>query len=172
MNWHECFRYAPVTGVLIWKERPREHFPTEGGWICFNSRNANTAAGHHETSGYVSVRVDYKPYRAHRIIWEMHNGPIPAGMQIDHIDMDRSNNRLENLRLANNAQNNSNRGLQSNNTSGFKGVYWDPERRKWVAVIKLTGKTKRIGRYSTKGLAAVARAKAALRYHGQFARLT
>ena len=53
--------------------------------------------------------VNRSPKRSHRIIWEMHHGPIPKGMQIDHIDGDCANNKLENLRLATNRENSCNR---------------------------------------------------------------
>lgn len=171
MNWHDYFTYDPTSGELRWKERPRSHFNSDHGWLTSKKRDAGKRAGGIANHGYSTVRVNYKPYYSHRIAWEMANGPIPEGMQVDHIDMDRSNNRLSNLRVANNAQNNSNRGLQSNNTSGFKGVAWDPRRSKWVATIKINGKAKRLGRFATKGLAAVARAKATMRYQGQFARI-
>lgn len=58
----------------------------------------------------------------HRVVWEAHNGPIPPGMQVDHISGDTRDNRIENLRLATNAQNNCNVGLNSRNTTGHKGI--------------------------------------------------
>lgn len=61
-----------------------------------------------DSEGYIRIRVSGKEYRAHRIIWEMHNGPIPEGMLVDHIDRDVYNNRIENLRLATRQQNNAN----------------------------------------------------------------
>lgn len=170
MNWHEYFTYDPETGNLLWRERPREHFNSEAGWLCSKFRDAGKVAGNKAKHGYITVRVNYKLYYAHRIIWEMHNGPIPKGMQVDHIDMDRANNRLLNMRLANNAQNNSNRGLQSNNTSGYKGVSWDKSKGKWAAQIKVGAKNHHIGRFDSIEEAASARRKATEHYHGQFAR--
>lgn len=62
-------------------------------------------------------------YYCHRIIWELFNGPIPDGMQIDHIDMDRSNNTLSNLRLVSRKKNLRNSNMNPRNTSGITGVY-------------------------------------------------
>lgn len=170
MNWHDYFTYNDTTGELAWKERPREHFKTEAGWRCAKFRDAGQIAGHRAATGYITVRVNYKIVMAHRIIWEMHNGPIPEGIQIDHMDMDRSNNLRSNLRLATNAENNSNRGLQSNNTSGHKGVTWSKSRRKWCAQIKVAQKNVHLGRYDTIEEAVTIRQNATERYHGQFAR--
>jgi hypothetical protein len=170
MNWSDYFTYDSDSGELIWRSRPRDHFTTDNVWLCFLGRNANKIAGHKERSGYTAVRVDYKPYRAHRVIWEMHYGPIPEGMQIDHINMVRSDNRLCNLRLANNAQNNSNRGLQSNNTSGHKGVAWDRSRGKWAAQIMVGQKNIHLGRYDSIDEAVAVRQRATETRHGQFAR--
>jgi hypothetical protein len=74
---------------------------------------------------------------AHRLVWFMFNGPVPDGIMIDHIDLDKSNNRLDNLRLitkSGNAQN-----------SKCKGYFWDTRAGKWRAQIKVDGKTKHIG---------------------------
>lgn len=170
MNWHEYFTYDQATGNLLWSERPRDHFKTENGWRCSMFCYAGKVAGSTATHGYITVRVNYKLYYAHRIIWEMLYGPIPEGMQVDHIDMDRANNRPGNMRLANNAQNNSNRGLQSNNTSGYKGVSWDKSKRKWAVQIKVGQKKIHLGRYDNIEEAVVVRQKATEYYHGQFAR--
>lgn len=72
-----------------------------------------------DRDGYIRVRKNGKEYRAHRIIWEMFNGPIPEGLLVDHIDGDVFNNRIENLRLATRQQNNANR---KNTTDLPKGV--------------------------------------------------
>lgn len=111
-------------------------------------------------------------YQGHRVLFEMANGPIPEGLQIDHIDQDKGNNALGNLRLATNAENMRNRGAYTNNTSGVKGVYRHKRDAKWVARISHHGLNIDIGRYATKGLAAVAYAKASIRLHGTFSTFT
>lgn len=106
---------------------------------------------------------------AHRIVWEMHHGPIPVGMFIDHIDCDGTNNKLSNLRLATHAENCRNRRLRKDNKSGEKGVCWDGF--SWLAHINIEGTPTKIGRYATKEEAALAYNEAALRHHRQFARI-
>lgn len=85
----------------------------------------------------------------HRVIWELHNGPIPEGMQIDHINHIRSDNRIENLRLVTAKENGRNKKLNALNTSGCTGVQFNKEINKWLARIVVGGKVKTIGYYET-----------------------
>ena len=98
----------------------------------------------------------------HRIIWEMHNGPIPDGMEVDHINHVRTDNRIENLRLVSRLENCKNRKLNSNNTSGFNGVSWSKRDGKWLAYIYINKKRIRLGLYSDISKAIAAREKANL----------
>lgn len=72
--------------------------------------------------GYRTVRLNDKSYLQHRVIWELFNGPIEDGVQIDHINHDRSDNRIENLRICTSRENNRNRPLYSKNKTGHHGV--------------------------------------------------
>ena len=76
----------------------------------------------------------------HRTVYERHNGPIPDGMEIDHIDRNRLNNVPTNLRAVTHSQNRANSKIRSDNTSGFVGVKWYPKNRKWGACICVKGK--------------------------------
>lgn len=89
----------------------------------------------------------------------------------DHINGDKLDNRRENLRLCNNAENMRNRGMTAKNTSGFKGVYWDKGRRKWHAQIKIFYKQKYLGLFEDKKDAARAYNEAAKNAFGEFAHL-
>ncbi len=108
--------------------------------------------------------------RVHRLVWEAWRGPIPDGKQIDHIDGDRANNALANLRLATNGENSRNRTrLGSNNTSGATGVWWDRDKRRWVVDLYLDGKRLRVGRFRTLEGAKIARRAAEAEHYGEFA---
>lgn len=90
---------------------------------------------------------------------------------VDHIDGDGLNNRRSNLRLATQMQNASNRKLNKNNTSGYKGVSWDTKTDKWVAQIMTNQKQNRLGYFDNPEDAYKAYCAAALELHGEFARL-
>ncbi len=89
----------------------------------------------------------------------------------DHKDGDIFNNRKCNLRKCTSSQNNCNRKIPKNNTSGLKGVSWHKNKKKWEADITINNKTIFLGLYKDKIEAALAYNKAAIKYHGEFARL-
>ena len=105
--------------------------------------------GHLNTEGYIVVWVGNKRVRAHRIIYELHFGAIPTNFEIDHIDRNRSNNSIDNLRVVDRSANSFNRSKRSDNTTGFTGVTYDKKNKKFVAQIQLKGSTQRIGQYDT-----------------------
>lgn len=78
----------------------------------------------HKTHGYVEVMIDGNTYKVHRLVWLYVHGEFPSGDKpyIDHIDGNRSNNRIENLTTCSAAENSRNRKIPSNNTSGVNGV--------------------------------------------------
>ena len=88
---------------------------------------------------------------------------------IDHIDRNPMNNRRLNLREATRSQQGMNRKKQSNNTSGFIGVYWDKRQNRWMSAIKIKGKQKHLGYFVNKNNAVIARLKAEKKYFGEFA---
>lgn len=94
-------------------------------WKVANSNRIKVGqeVGNKTLKGYREFKVYGKRFLTHRFIWEMHYGEIPDELQIDHINGIRDDNRIENLRLVNNAQNQLNSKLRSSNKIGIKGVY-------------------------------------------------
>jgi hypothetical protein len=152
---HSLFEYKD--GHLYWK-------------INISSYFAGELAGSHEAKGYWRVGFQGKSYKAHRIVWVMHgNEPVPM---LDHIDGNRRNNRIENLRAADYRSNVLNSKLQKRNPHGIKGLRWRAQRNSWIGIVRLNSKT-----YYTKGFAYKDKDKCiealkALResLHGDFAR--
>jgi len=96
----------------------------------------------------------------------------PAGMEVDHINGNGLDNRKCNLRLATSSQNKRNQRKQRRKTSSkYKGVYWHKRDKVWVVRIQAEGKEKYIGSYKTEQEAALAYNEAALKYHGEYAKL-
>ena len=113
------------------------------------------------------MTVDRIVYRAHRLIWLMYHGQWPP-QEIDHINGDRADNRIVNLRLATASQNRANSKVYKTNRCGFKGVARTPYGR-WVARIHFE-KTKYLGTFDTPEEAHAAYVRAAQAAHGIFAR--
>lgn len=114
------------------------------GGLLISKKSGNVLCSMTE-DGYLRVRLNGKEYRGHRIIWEMFNGPIPAGMLIDHIDGNKLNNRIENLRLASRLENNSNR---SGNSTGLpKGI--SKNGNNYRVRLMYNGKVYCLGTYKT-----------------------
>lgn len=122
-DFNKMFSYGATTGKLHWKVNPAKHI------------NKGDEAGCVNGDGYLVTNIKGRIWMVHRVIWEMHNGPIPKGMAIDHVDHNRTNNKLENFRLVTWQTNSKNLKMNKNNTSGCCGVHWDKKRRKWVAQI-------------------------------------
>ena len=127
------FTYA--NGFLFWKTKPVKGYKTTRG------------AGSVEANGYSRMSFRDTRYMTHRLIWIFHNGEIPSGYQINHIDCNRSNNRIENLELVTPREN-----LQRTShhkTGRLFGCYFHKKNRKWRANIQKNGKLYLIGEFST-----------------------
>ena len=150
--------YDPGTGLFRWCVRRQ-------------GIKRGDVAGCIQGHGYVYIKIDGRDYGAARLAWLCQTGERPPdGMQIDHRDGDRSNDRWENLRLATHAQNMHNQGRRRNNTSGFKGVHFKRSHHKYVALIRVNGKQRTLGYFRTAKLASLKYRLAARRLHGEFAR--
>lgn len=119
---------------------------------------------------YMMITVgDGKQYRAHRIAWLIVYGRWPE-CHIDHINGDSTDNRINNLREATNAENCRSSKRSSNNQSGYKGVHFCNYTKRWRASICVNGKTKKLGRFNTPEEAHEAYKAVAIKYFGEFAR--
>lgn len=148
--------YEPKTGLFTWKR-------SRGGAI------AGSVAGTPRQNGYINIFINHTNNRAHRLAWLYMYGYIPD-CDIDHINGIRDDNRISNLRLATRSQNNANSKVASHNTSGYKGVWFDKSRNKFVSQIKINGTNKHIGRFNTAEEAHAAYCEVASSLHGEFAR--
>ena len=106
--------------------------------------------------------------KAHRLAWFFVYGEWPQ-KQIDHINGNKSDNRISNLRLATASQNLSNKGITKSNTSGYKGVSFNRTKKKWMASIKVNKKSINLGYFLTPEEASEAYKAAAIKHHGEFA---
>ena len=119
-------RYCPFFGQLVWNVKRQG--------VSFGA-----ISGSLNVEGYRQVTLNRKCYLAHRIIWELHHGPIPDGMEIDHRNGQRDCNYIWNLRLADRNENTHNRKQMSNNTSGVKGVSWCKVKKVWRTQVMVKG---------------------------------
>lgn len=155
MDWAELFTYNEETGLLIWKTRPSPRV-----------KIGDVVGSIHHT-GYRNVRVNKKNYLAHRIIWDMNNpgDRLQPGEEIDHIDHDKLNNRLSNLRKVSAGANCRNKSKHNTNTSGQMGVYHFKAYGKWRAQIVVSGSLIFLGNFARKEDAIAARKEAEVKYN-------
>lgn len=125
-------------------------------------------AGCKATDGYIVIAYQYKQYKAHRIAWYIKTGEIPD-FQIDHKDLDKSNNSWSNLRKATPILNNANKIVQKNSLTGIKGVGYRSDINKWSARIGYQNKVIWLGYHSTQEGAENAYKEKAKELFGDFA---
>lgn len=114
--------------------------------VCYCARFGDLAGSLH-CDGYLQVTIDGLSSLAHRIIWLWHKGYLPEH-GLDHIDRNKLNNRIENLREVGHQCNMRNTGNGKNNSSGVKGVCWDKTNGKWLVQITINRKTIKLGCFS------------------------
>jgi len=131
-----------------------------------NTRKAGDALRSITGKGYLSGRINGRTYRVHRLVFLYFHGFMPP--QVDHIDGNRQNNHIENLRKATSAQNNQNR--MATGASKIKGVVWHKQSKKWVASICINRKSVHLGSFEKIEDAAQVATDARKKLHGEFAR--
>lgn len=161
---HECFEirsYPNGFCFLRWKKRPISHFKNEHDMNVWNARHSGDDAQSICSGGYNRVQLNGEQWKVHRIIWKMHFGEDPKG-DIDHIDQNKLNNNISNLRETDDYSNSKNMQKFKNNTSGVTGVNFMPSRKSkpWRAQIHWHGKKKNLGNFATKDEAIAARKEA------------
>lgn len=147
----EIFSYED--GNLIWKQQTGRRISV--GNIA--GRNCH---------GYRMIGLFQKQYMAHRLIFMFHHGYFPA--EVDHIDGNKSNNKIENLRAATHAENLRNQKLRSDSVSGHKNVYWSKREQKWRVGIVVNKKQKHIGYFKDRELAELVAIESSNLYHKEF----
>lgn len=166
----QLLRYEPETGKLFWLPRGPEWFNgggNGGARAAANAWNARYAEKEAITAkngnGYLAGLVLSQRLPAHRIIWALVFEEWPKS-SIDHIDHDRTNNRIGNLRAATVADNARNLTRRSDNSTGVTGVFWNKKSQRWTANIRVDGKLIHLGYFPSVDAAANARAAANIRY--------
>lgn len=140
--------------------------------ISRGSVRKDTETGYVAEDGYRRARVDGRYYYVHRLVWFLlTNKEVPEDLFIDHIDGNRLNNHIENLRLATSLENQYNKARQSNGTSQYKGVWYDAVKGFWKASIRFQDKRLYIGQFKTELEAAIAYDRLAIEIQGKFAKL-
>ena len=166
----QLLRYEPETGNLFWKERSHEWFPTGRFTAEHTSKIWNTRYSGKEAftcpndAGYRTGRIFNVLMRAHRVIYAMHFNEWPQG-EVDHINGDRSDNRLENLRDVDRTENSHNAAVHKDSMTGLIGISWYPRLGKWCARIYANGQGYHLGVYACLGQA-IRASKEAERRHG------
>jgi hypothetical protein len=151
----ELLNYNSETGVFTWKVSPaRQVF-------------SGDIAGTKRKDGYIQIKVKNELILSHRLAWIYMYGYLPK--YIDHINGQRDDNRIINIREVSNQQNSLNSKISKNNTSGIKGVYWDKSRNKWTVRLSIDGKCKFFKRFDDIDLAKLVIEEVRNKYHGKYA---
>jgi hypothetical protein len=161
-----CFDYAPETGELRWKVRPREHFATTRAWLRCNTMFAGTIVRADNSGNHSMIGLANSVYGAHRIAWKWMTGQEPPA-SLDHEDRNGFNNRWSNLRAATPTGQVQNR-QQPRTKSSYRGAYQSPGEKRWFSSIRKNRVSHYLGSFNTAEEAAAAYEAAARKFHGEF----
>lgn len=157
----EVLRYNPKTGIFVWRINKFRH---NGGGNAHKGARAGTI-----NNGYRRIKIDGVIYRAGRLAVLWMTGSFPP-CDVDHINLDRSDDRWTNLRQATRSLNKANSKTQNRKFVPLKGVSWDKQKQKYCAYIRVNGRTINLGRFARAKDAHAAYGIAARKHFGQFAR--
>lgn len=174
----QLLRYEPETGAFYWLPRGGEWFggkgaPAEKACIRFNRQYAGCRALHSiDDKGYCYGEILQRKLKAHRVAWAHYHGAWPSG-EVDHINGDRQDNRIVNLRDVSSAENSQNIKMSTRNTSGVFGVYWNRQLQRWHARIRKNNQIHHLGYFDDIQAADAARraAEQALGFHPNHGRI-
>ena len=162
---------------MITQERLKELFDYQDGNLVWKVKKAScvnigTIAGwaNRDVHGqqYMNIQLDKKAYKLHRLVFMYHYGYFP--LKVDHIDGNRFNNKIENLREVNASQNAQNSKFRKSNKSGYKNVSFEKRNNKWRVTLQVDGVAKSFGYYEDIELAGLVAAEARNKFCGQYAR--
>lgn len=159
----QLLRYEPETGKLFWLQTPNDFVKSNCGYADRVKKSRDTRFAGNEAftalrNGYYVGTIRRRTYSAHRVIWCILHGYWPN--QIDHIDHDRGNNKICNLRDVDGGGNMRNRPIGARNKSGVVGVHWRKRERLWRAKIRIDGVDVYLGYFHDFAEACEARRKA------------
>lgn len=152
----ELFEYNPATGLFTRLIKVKRH-------------NKGDVAGCLKKDGYVVIKIDGVIYYAHRLAYFYMTGRWFDG-ETDHKDLNRSNNKWDNIRESTYSQNQMNTGLWKTTTSGHKGVHWDKSSKKWRVRMGVNNKVLNFGSYESFEEACVVRKNKEIEFFGEFSR--
>ena len=165
----QIFRYDAEQGVLYHATRPLSMFKNERYWRAWHTKYSGKPISNNQGRGYSVVSIAGPSYPISRVVYKLHHGIEPPAV-VDHVNGNTHDNRIANLRGATWAQNLMNRPRQSNNKTGYKGVYWCSHFNRFVAQICANGRVISLGKFKSAEAARDAYAAAARKYHGEFAK--
>ncbi|AUR88129.1 HNH nuclease, partial [Vibrio phage 1.110.O._10N.261.52.C1] len=140
---NEVLLYNKNTGEISWKDRNGTP-----GSKSFNSKYAGRAATNLDRGGYLGVSIGGEWFVAHRVAWVLHYGSINEELHVDHVNHDRADNRISNLRMVDRGVNSKNRS-PSSNTKYCLGVSFRKNRGKFQAKISSDGRTHYLGTFGS-----------------------
>lgn len=147
----ERYTYCPLTGLFTRRVACGRHM-------------AGVIAGSLDVHGYVQLRIGRKNYKGHHLAWLYVYGELPT-QALDHVDLNRSNNAIWNLRYLTPQQHVQHRGRNKNNSSGYRGVSRCKMTGRWIAQLKVNYKCVWLGRHDTPEAAYEAYRQGAAKYH-------